>query len=181
MNRKFLICVLVILSVRIYGQSFVNILSSKTVFENFSELPLVDKYSEVSAIKLVFDLGTKEVYYINSSYYTYHYEFCINKLEPEVDLEYFNKVNYSNDSKRKYLLANINYYKTLNIYAIEISPVDLMTIEHIILLWNIVSKTTFIGNDLHLLLNNTRLQNIYSSDKFKVPILNPSEIYSNLT
>lgn len=175
-----MICVIVILSARIYGQSFVNILSNKTIFENFAEFPLVDKYSEVSSIKLVYDLGTKEIYYINSRYYTYHYEFCINKLEPDVDLEYFNKINYSNDSKRKYLLANINYYKPLNIYAIEISPVDQMTLEHIILLWNIVSKTTFIGNDLHLLLNNTRLQNIYSSDKLKVPVINPSEIYNNL-
>lgn len=157
-----------------------NKLDSKTNFDNLSGLPLVEKYGEVSAIKLVYDLRTKEIYYINSRYFKYHHEFCVNKLQSDVDLEYFNKINYSNDSKRKYLLANINYYKSLRIYALEISPVDLMTLEDLVLLWNIVSKSTFIGDSLHLLLNSARLQNLSSSVESNVPILNPSDIYRNL-
>lgn len=157
-----------------------NRLDSKTDFESFSGLPLVEKYGEVSAIKIVYELKTKEIYYINSRYFKYHHEFCGYKLENNVDLEYFNNINYSNDSKRKYLLANINYYKSLKTYALEISPVDLMSQEDIVLLWNIVSKSTFIGDSLHLLLNSSRLQNLSSSFESKVPILNPSDIYRNL-
>ena len=180
MEKKNLILVLVLLSIKIYGQNSVNRLDSETDFESFSGLPLVEKYGEVSAIKLVYELKTKEIYYINSRYFKYHHEFCGCKLEKNVDLEYFNKFNYSNDSKRKYLLANINYYKTLKTYALEISPVDLMSQEDIVLLWNIVSKSTFIGDSLHLLLNSSRLQNLSSSFEIKVPILNPSDIYRSL-
>lgn len=171
---------MVLLSIRIYGQNSVNRLDSETDFNNFSGLPLDEKYGEVSAIKLVYEIRTKEIYYINSRYFKYHHEFCGYKLESEVDLEFFNKINYSNDSNRKYLLANINYYKSLRIYALEISPVDLMTPEDIFLLWNIVSKSTFIGDSLHLLLNSSRLQNLSSTLESNVPVLNPSYIYRNL-
>lgn len=157
-----------------------NVLDSKNDFDNLSGLPLVEKYGQVSALKLVYELKTNEIYYINSKYFKYHHEFCSYKLENEVDLEYFNKINYSNDSKRKYLLANINYYKSLDVFALEISPVDLMSQEHIILLWNIVSKSTFIRDSLHLLLNSARLQNLSSLLESKVPVLNPSDIYRNL-
>ena len=180
MERKILIFVLILRSFRIFGQNSVNRLDSKTDFDNFSGYPLVEKYGEVSAIKLVYDLKTKEIYYLNSRYFKNHHEFCGYKLENEVDLEYFNEINYSNDSRRKYLLANINYYKSLGIYALEISPVDLMTQDDIVLLRNIVSKSTFISDSLHLLLNSTRLQNLRSSFESKVPILNPSDIYGNL-
>lgn len=180
MKRKILIFVLILLSVKNFGQSSINRLDSKADFDNFSGLPLVEKYGEVSAIKLVYDLNTKEIYYLNSKYFKYHHEFCGLKLENEVDLESFNKTNYSNDSERKYLLANINYYKSLDAYALEISPVDLMTLEDIALLWNIVSKSTFINDSLHLLLNSTRLQNLRPLFESKVPILNPSDIYRNL-
>jgi len=179
-ERKILIFILVLLSIRIYGQNSVNRLDSETDFNNFSGLPLDEKYGEVSAIKLVYEIRTKEIYYINSRYFKYHHEFCGYKLESEVDLEFFNKINYSNDSNRKYLLANINYYKSLRIYALEISPVDLMTPEDIFLLWNIVSKSTFIGDSLHLLLNSSRLQNLSSTLESNVPVLNPSYIYRNL-
>jgi len=179
-ERKILIFILVILSSKIYGQSSLNRLDSKTDFDNFSGLPLVEKYGQVSALKLVYDLKTQEIYYFNSRYFKYHHEFCSYQLEHEVELEHFNEINYSNDSKRKYLLANINYYKSIETYALEISPVDLMAKEDIILLWNIVSRSTFIGDSIHLLLNSTRLQDFRSSLGSQVPILNPSDIYRNL-
>ncbi|MGE0076709.1 MAG: PEP/pyruvate-binding domain-containing protein [Bacteroidales bacterium] len=180
MNKAVLIFILVLFSFRISGQNSVNSLESKVDFDNFSGLPLVGKYGQVSAIKLVYELKTQKIYYINSRHFKYHHEFCNNRLENEVDLEYFNRINYSNDSERKYLLANINYYKSLETYALEISPVDLMTQDDIFFLWNVVSKSTFIGDSLRLLLNSARLQNLSSHFENRVPVLNPSDIYRNI-
>lgn len=157
-----------------------NRLESENDFDNFSGLPLSEKYGQVSALKLVYELQTKRLYFINSRYFKYHHEFCSRELGNKVELEYFNHMNYSNDSKRKYLLANINYFKSLNTYALEISPVDLMTKEDILRLWNIVSKATYIGDNLHLLLNSARLQDLRMEFENKVPILDPSNIYKNL-
>lgn len=179
MKKNILIFIFALLSFRSYAQYSVNTLDEKT-FERFSGLPLVEKYGQVSAIKLVYVLKTKEIYYINSKYFRYHHEFCSQELGKELDLEYFNKSNYSNDANRKYLLANINYYNSLETYALEISPVDLMSPEQIILLWNTVSKSTFIKDSLLLLLNSARLQNIRSELEGKVPVLNPSDVYRNL-
>ncbi|NOQ25631.1 MAG: pyruvate, phosphate dikinase [Bacteroidales bacterium] len=155
-------------------------LESKKDFDNFSGLPLSEKYGQVSALKLVYDLKTQKLYFINSRYFKYHHEFCGRKIENEVELEYFNRINYSNDSKRKYLLANINYFKSLGIYALEISPADLMPEEDILRLRNIVSNATYIGDSLHLLLNSARLQDLSMEFERKIPILKPSDIYRNL-
>lgn len=171
---------LVLFSVELFSQSSTHLLNTKSDFENFSGLPLSEKYGQVSALKIVYEIQTEKIYYINSKFYKYHHEFCSRKLQNDIELEYFNKVNYSDDSKRKYLLANINYYKSLNIYALEISPVDLMSKENILYLMKLVSGSTFIGDNLHLLLNSARLQNLKKDFGDNISFLDPSTIYRNL-
>lgn len=172
--------ILLLLSCFVHGQKYLNQLDSKADFDNLAGLPLVEKYGQVSALKLVYDLRTKKSYYINSKSFRYHHEFCAYKLGSEASLDSFNQINYSNDPRKKYLLGNINYYKSLGIYALEISPADVMSSQHLNLLWNAVSKSTFIGDNLHTLLNSVRLQNLDISLEHKIPILNPSDIYKNL-
>jgi hypothetical protein len=179
-NKIIIAYILVLLSFKAFSQSSIDRLESKNDFDNLSGLPLSEKYGQVSALKLVYEIKTKRLDFINSRYFKYHHEFCDKKLENGVELEYFNSINYSNDSKRKYLLANINYFKSLDIYALEISPVDLMTKEDISDLWDIVSKATYIGDRLHLLLNSARLQGLRKVFDSKIPLLDPSSIYSNL-
>lgn len=181
MVKAILILICAMFSTIAVGQNSANRLDKEIDFKNFSGLPLVEKYGEVSAIKLVYDLETKIIYYINSKYFKYHHEFCGYKLEDDIDLKYFNEINYSDTPKRKYLLANINYYKSLGVYALEISPVDLMKKADIVSLRNIVSESTFISDSLHLLLNSARLQDLNTSLRDGIPILNPSEIYKNLS
>ena len=180
MTRKILIFVLFLLSINVYAQKSMNRLDSISDFNKFSGLPLYEKYGEVSALKVVYYLKTKELFYLNSKYYKYHYEFCEDKLESNEGMNYFNRVNYTNTPKRQYLLANINYYKSSGKYALEISPADLMPHEYLLTLWDAVSKTTFIGDSLYLLLNSTRLQLLSDSLKTKVQLLNPSAIYRAL-
>jgi len=167
-------------AIKSFGQNYLYSLKSKKDFITLSSAPLSNKYASSRAVKLVYNLKTHQVYYINSKHFKHHYEFCNNQLEDNIDLKRFNKINYSNTLHRNYLLANINYYKSLKIYAIEISPVDLMSKENIIHLYKIISKSTFIKNKLHFLLNSPRLQNISSAFTEKIPILNPFEIYKNL-
>ena len=133
--------ILLLISIDTFSQSWLSEIKTKHDFDNLSGLPLSEKYGNVSAIKLVYDIKTKKIYYLNSKYYKYHHEFCSRELNYDVDLNYFNKINYSNDNQRRFLLANINYFETLELFALEISPVDLMSQSNIILLRNLVSKT----------------------------------------
>jgi len=177
---KTTIFLILLLSIKSYSQTSTDKLTSKDEFNKYSGLPLSDKYGQVSALKIAYDLESNKIYYISSKYYKYHYDFCYSQLYYEVNLEYFNKANYSNDSSRSFLLANINYFKSLNIYALEICPVDLMSTAQILKLYNVVSKTTFIGDSLKLLLNSARLQNEKQTFEKIIPILSPEEVYSNL-
>jgi pyruvate, water dikinase len=163
-----------------YPQSFLQKLADKADFDKLSGLPLEDKYGRVSAVKVVFDLNSGDLYFINSKNYKYHNEFCSDQLNYLQDLAYFNEVNYSDSPARRFLLANINFFETLNVYALEITPVDLMPVPLILELYKNVSNACFFGGELKMLINCSRLQ--AGTDQFenRIPLLNASEIYKNL-
>ena len=153
MRIKLILLLTLILNVKSYAQFAMDKITDKLDLEKLSGLPLSDKYGQVTALKAVYDLKSKKLYFINSLYFKYHQEFCYEQLNYEVDLAYFNKMNYSEDPRRRFLLANINYFKSSDTYALEISPVDLMTVDQIHLLHKRVSEVTFFGDDLRFLLH----------------------------
>lgn len=177
--KIFIFFILIFLSAIGFSQTHSQKLHSKKEFESFSGLPLSEKYGQVSAIKVVYDLRKKQLYFINSHSYSFHYRFCKEKLKNEVSLDYFNKVNYSNSPKKRFLLANINYFRSLNKYSLEISPTDVMPPEQILLLHQIIIQSSFI-QQLPLLLNTTRLINLKNEFKSKIEVIHPSDIYKNL-
>jgi pyruvate, water dikinase len=165
----------------VYVQSYTEILSDITMFDEFASLPLSSKYGNVKSIKLIYDYEEKKTYYINSKFYKYHYQFCLNVLNEQSDLYYFNELNYSGNANRRYFLGNINFYPSLNEYALELSPSDLMTVEQLNVFYTEIVSSTFIGEKLHLLLNTDRLESLKQDFSPKIPTLNPSEIYKQLT
>jgi pyruvate, water dikinase len=174
----FIMC---IFSTLLISQNAVNKLDSKADFKKLCGSPLVEKYGQVAAIKIVYDIKSKKIFYINSKYFKYHHDFCSKVLSADVvDLAYFNKINYSSNPERRYLLANINHYKSTNVYALEISPIDLMNYEDIILFFKAISKTSYIGDKLKILLNSPRLQELSTSLLNHASVLYPSDIYTNL-
>lgn len=52
---------LLFFSINTNGQNYSNKISNKQEFDKFSGLPLVEKYGEVSSIKLVYDLKNKNI------------------------------------------------------------------------------------------------------------------------
>jgi len=177
MKTKFLVFYILILSFSACAQESSNKLVSKQEFDKFSGLPLSEKYGQVSAVKIVYDLRSKKLYFINGNTYKYHFDFC-KTIGAVDDLVVFNELNYSNTDKRRFLLANINYFKALNKYVLELAPADLMPISDILKLYRMVNENTYIGNNLYFLLNNPRLQN--ENFNGKIPIIQPSAIYENL-
>lgn len=170
----------ILLPFGLQSQKYLDRLESKAEFDKLSGLPLSGKYGQVSALKLVYDVNTDRLYFVSSGYYTYHFDFCESMLDYGEGMETFNRLNYSGDSHRSYLLANINYYKSSGIYALEIHPVDLMSNEQISLLYKKVAGASYIGDSLQFLLNSARLQMAKDSLKNHVPLLEPSKIYNNL-
>jgi len=181
MKLKAIILLLVLCLIKTQAQYSLHQLASKSDFDKFSGMPLSNKYGQVTSIKVVYDLHAEKLYFINSKYFKYHHEFCVDLRGQEIDLELFNDLNYANHTKRDYLLGNINYYRSLNTYAIEISPVDGMPLKQIFQLYDLVSNASFLKHDLRFLLNSARLQHSRDTLGKRIPLIDPSDIYLNLT
>jgi pyruvate, water dikinase len=170
-----------IISVNIYAQSSIDELKNQDQFFRLSGLPLSEKYGQVSSVKVVYDLETKKIYFINSRYYKYHHEFCNSQIfNSDLDLEYFNKENYSDSPDRRFLLANINYFESQDVFALEISPVDLMTDGQIVFLYGIICQKSFLGSKLKFLINSSRLQTHEQVLNARIPLLTAESIYKNI-
>jgi len=180
MKQSFLFLLSLATWLSCLGQRYETKVESSSVFEKLSGLPLCDKYGEVSSVKVVYDLFDERLYFVNAKYYKFHHEFCSEQLYDEHGLDYFNEVNYIDDPRRRYLLGNVNYYKALNVYALELSPVDLMPWHQITQLYKLVAEHSFISDQLKLLLNNSRLNNLVLSQENSLPTISPSNIYGNL-
>ena len=158
------------------AQEYLNSLSESD-FIALQREPLSSKYSQVQAVKVIYDLKTKEIYYISNSF-QYHNKFCQTVLGYNEPLGIFNRDNYGTDrDKRQYLLANINFFSSRKEYILELSPSDQMLISDITLLHNRVAETSFLTPDVKLILNSARLIN--SESKLTIPFIKPEEIYKN--
>jgi len=155
-------------------------LTDSEMFAKMSGPPLTDKYGEISSIKVVYDYKTKSIYFINHHRYKLHHEFCDYLRGYEQDLATFNRMNYGADGQRQYLLGNINYVKSMDKYALELSPTDQMPVSSLVFFYHKISESSFIGDDLTVLLNNTRLIAMEENLKSLFPVILPSEIYKNI-
>jgi hypothetical protein len=106
-----LICLL--LCYAVIGQNGMQLLDDKAAFESLSALPLTQKYGQISAVKVIYDLKRDEIHFVNANKFKYHHEYCSAVIDYDLDLPYFNKVNYSESKARKYLLGKINDYHAL--------------------------------------------------------------------
>lgn len=181
MKKNINIIIFLVLSFNLFSQSNLQEISSKKTFDEFQGLPLNSKYGSVSAIKVVYDLKTEKFYYLNSKFYKYHHEFCRKNLNYSVDVGYFNAITYSNDERKRFLLGNINYYKSQQLFALEISPIDLMTFDEIILLHESIKNSFKVCDTVFFLLNSSRLLQMKNEIEKTIPTISPDEIYKDQT
>lgn len=162
--------------------AFLDELVNESVFSNLAGHPLTRKYSDVQSLKVVYAIETNELYFINSTFYTFHFEFCQAVLDPFLSLEAFNADNYAAAStNRRFLLGNINHYGQLGKYALELSPSDLMSVEQIQKLMEKIKANSFVGDALCLMLNTQRLTNLKTQFPAATRFLTQEEIYANMT
>ncbi len=162
------------------GQVYLKSIKTQREFRKLSGDPLTEKYGQVDAVKVVYDIANDELYYINSKQFEIHYQFCEQVLRYDKGHELFNDDNYSNASaNRQYLLGNINYFRSSGFYVFDISPLDFMKPGDIQLLFTKVQATTCFGSKIRLLINSTHVSSMYKEHQLSVPVIMPTEIYKN--
>lgn len=152
-----------------------------TEFNDFMGEPLSNKFAQVDAVKVVFVLSNNKIYYINDRYAHLHYDFCKQFLNEYDDLALFNKLNYSQDQGRKYLLGNINFFHSTKKFALEFSVADDISAQQILTLYHEIKKTFIPDVGLSLYVNTPLLMEKVKKNNIKIPTLEPNEVYSNQT
>ena len=159
-----------------------NYYSELKTVDDFMDLegePLSDKFNNVSSVKVVYELKTGIIFYVNSAKFRYHYEFCQKMLNGFTTLESFNLLNYGNSAGREYVLANLNYYSGLSAYALEFVSCDQLSSSNVKMIYNAVSKTSFIKDSLKVLISTGTLVDLDNSKKLPMPRIYVNEIYKN--
>jgi pyruvate,water dikinase len=113
------------------AQDYLNELTSIEDYNALASIPLSNKYSNVGAVKVIYDLENEEIYFTNSRYFKYHYDFCSGVLGYKQGIPTFNENNYGKSFEREYFLATINHYRDANIFTFEFSTSDVLGFENI--------------------------------------------------
>lgn len=176
MRMSICFLVLFLISCRGNTQNHVPQLSTQKQFSEWSSAPLYQKYGQVSSVKVVYDNKYEKLHFISTQNYDFHYEYCIEKLGFPGDLSDFNDASYSGEKSRRFLLANINYYKALDKFTFELGPSDRMNIKHLELFFEKVTEEVFFADRFYLMLNTSHVNSIVKSTT-SLPIITPEEIY----
>ncbi|WP_452598561.1 PEP/pyruvate-binding domain-containing protein [Pontimicrobium sp. MEBiC01747] len=154
-------------------------LTSISDFNTLKAKPITNKYGNVEALKVVYDLKAKQLYFINSKRYKYHYDFCLDYLGHNYNQHQFNAYNYSATHKyKRYLLANINHYKYNDSYTLELSPVDQMHVQDIEFLYRTIQQESYF-KDFKFFIHTARLQEL--KQQFSIPLIQANALYKNQT
>lgn len=148
-------------------------------FINFQGDPLSSKYNEVLSIKVVWDKQSDKVFFLNSRFYNYHFNFCSEVLGFAEGLEVFNSLNYTENYGQRYFLANLNFYKSQNKYALEFTSGTTYEAKSLDSFFQKIQMNSFIKERLYILVSTSYLMNLAENKALKTPLLFPDEVYKN--
>ena len=182
MKLKFIVLFILIITVDFcLGQVyFLPSINTKTEFNLLKGKPNTSKFGQVDAMKVLLDLKTDSLYFINANYYKLHVDFCKDYLGYSKNGWKFNEENYNKIENRVYLLGTLNYFQRSNTYTLEFSVADNITPELVSLFYNKIRPNFKLSNQLNLFLNTSRMR-ILSRHLDKIPCIDASEIYKGQT
>ena len=139
--------------------------------------PLSTNYSQVEAVKVVLDLKSNQLYFINTNLYKFHFDFCSSFLHYKKDLSTFNYYEYGNLASRNYILANLNHYKASDIYTLEFFSDDQLASYLITKIYERVQSNVYFKDKVYIL-NNANMQGKLSNIDSKY-IISIDKIFEN--
>lgn len=134
--------------------------------------PLKTTYSNIKSVKIIYEITTDKIYFINSKVFKFHFTFCNEYLQTYTDLSLFNKIEYSDKPNRKYALCNLNYYESSNEYVLEFFADDKINISAIEKLFTKVKKSTFFNEKVSIANNSINSNNWLANENLKFISMN---------
>ena len=158
---------------------FVNQVITAEDFKALSGDPLSDKFNGVLSVKIIWDIQSNSIYYINSDKYEYHYTFCKEKLDFWSDLSVFNTLNYNTNPLQKYCLANINFYPDLSHYCIEFTSSTYYDSSQIGQFYERIQNSFLPTAEIKLIISSNYLTDLLNEQDIYCPYIFPDEIFKS--
>lgn len=160
-----------------WAQNYTHTIASKQAFYALSGLPLSIKYTNIQAVKVVYDLQTQQLFFVDGNTYAFHHTFCQYELKDYSSLSQYNTNNYGIGKYRKYLLGNLNYIPEKEVWFLELAPSDLMTTAHIIAFWHEVTQAILFDAEIYFALNTQRLLGLKSELAEQINVITSAQIH----
>jgi pyruvate,water dikinase len=159
---------------------YLSLISTEQEYALLKGNPNTSKFGEVDAIKVLFDLNTDSVYFINSNLYDYHVSFCMDYLSYPHNSWKFNYDNYTTIDHRDYLMGTINRFYNKNLYTLEFSVADNIKSDQIKKFHKRIINHFRLSSEIKLFINTNRMQSI-SNSLNGIKTINVDDIYKGQT
>jgi len=160
---------------------YLHKLVNQNAFDLLKGLPLIPKQSQITSVKVIYSLKRDSLYYVNSKFFTFHYDFVTKALGYKGDTKTFNNNEYTNSPKREFILATLNYYEASNLWGLEFFPGDMVSCEQVEKLYNAIVTSSFFGDSLKLVGNEQRFISCSNMPIVTQDQINNNQIYQALT
>jgi hypothetical protein len=156
-------------------------LTTKADFDLLKGEPLSTNFNGIECVKVVLEIKSKTIYYLESKKYKWHYRFISEVLNDDANLEQFNSDNYSQSPNRRYILATFNYNTNSKNYFLQFAASDNISDENIDLLCAKITETTFCKKNFKILLNTTILLRRKASISKNHPVISSDDLFQSQT
>ena len=175
-----ILCIAITLNLFVRSQDTIHCLQNIFTEAEYALLkgnPNTSKFGEVDALKVLYDLKSDSIYFINSNYYDYHVNFCKEYLSYSDNGWKFNLNNYTTTNNREYLMGTINRFYSKNFFTLEFSVADNIRADQIRFLHQKIKEHFHLTNEIKLFINTNNMRR--KVDELSgVPMINADEIYS---
>lgn len=127
---------------------YLNNLLTPIAFEAMSNSPARSNLGDVKSVKIIYDIESDILYYMNSKKHEQHFGFAFVVLEFNQGRGIFNQTQYTHNPARYLDLGSVNYYSAINKYVLQFVSATEMTCEEIDRLYNKILQTSFLEEDL---------------------------------
>lgn len=156
---------------------FVEKIDNSAQFKALAGDPLSDKFNRVEAVKVVYDVNTKKVYFMQSQLYEYHFSFCKDQLGYWSDLSYFNTTNYKTNPLQQFILSTLCYYEDQDVYTLEFTSSSVYDPEQFDLIFHAVQSNFYEGHKLKILNATDYLFGLYEDKQLTLPQIGTTELF----
>ncbi len=157
---------------------YLNSVHCPQEYEALASPPLLQIHSNVSSVKVVYEIATAKLYFVSSFAFYLHYNFCKDILNYPKSHSEFNAEQYGSGPERLYYLGSVNHYRSSGIYTLELFADDRIDAEGLEIIYSSVVDSCFLGRDLKFFPTSTKLKKL-SDEVPEILVIDETTLYSS--